>query len=240
MGIVGHLQESKGLSLGNSQKSLKRGSWGLSAPGSKKARKRVENDYFSSFFFGFLARFRLVFDFFGGYVDPGAESPRQPLFRLFSEFSREKAFDSCRWPTISQVQTCESACTLEPPKPRKIQSSSKVTKNPEGPARHLDVSGQKSSPHCLEKILDSQLPSPKSSPKMPPKLFLPHRRGHSFLFQNYPCGEGNCEAIERQKLSRGNFCPGTSRCLAGPTGEVTFGVPPKVTLKVTCHFWTGK
>ena len=54
---------------------------------------------------------------------------------------------------------------------------------------------------------------------MPPKLSLPHRRGHFFLFQNYPCGEGNCEAIERQKLSRGNFCPGTSRCLAGPTGH---------------------
>ena len=53
-------------------------------------------------FFGFLARFRLVFDFFGGYVDPGAESPGQPLFRLFSEFSSEKAFDSC---TISQGTT---------------------------------------------------------------------------------------------------------------------------------------
>ena len=91
--------------------------------------------------------------------------------------------------------------------------------HPEGPARHLDVSGQKLSPHCLETIFDSQLPSPKSSPKMPPKLSLPHRRGHFFLFQNYPCGEGNCEAIERQKLSRGNFCPGTSRCLAGPTGH---------------------
>ena len=79
--------------------------------------------------------------------------------------------------------------------------------NPEGPARHLDVSGQKLSPHCLETIFDSQLPSPKSSPKMPPKLSLPHRRGHFFLFQNYPRGEGNCEAIERQKLSRGNFLP---------------------------------
>ena len=82
--------------------------------------------------------------------------------------------------------------------------------NPEGPARHLDVPGQKLSPHCLETIFDSQLPSPKSSPKMPPKLSLTHRRGHFFLFQNYPCGEGNCEAIERQKLSRGNFCPRTS------------------------------
>ena len=87
--------------------------------------------------------------------------------------------------------------------------------------RHLDVSGQKLSPHCLETIFDSQLLSPKLSPKMPPKLSLPHRRGHFFLFQNYPCGEGNCEAIERQKLSRGNFCPGTSRCLAGPTGPET-------------------
>ena len=53
---------------------------------------------------------------------------------------------------------------------------------------------------------------------MPPKLSLPHRRGHFVLFQNYPCGEGDCEAIERQKLSRGNFCPGTSRCLAGTSG----------------------
>ena len=96
--------------------------------------------------------------------------------------------------------------------------------SPEGPARHLDVSGQKLSPHCLETIFDSQLPSPKSSPKMPPKLSLPHRRGHFFLFQNYPCGEGNCEAIERQKLSRGNFCPGTSRCLAGPVLCQNFGL----------------
>ena len=56
-------------------------------------------------FSGFLARFRLVFDFFWGSVDPGAESPRQPLFRLSSESSREKAFDSCRWPTISQDMT---------------------------------------------------------------------------------------------------------------------------------------
>ena len=76
---------------------------------------------------------------------------------------------------------------------------------PEGSARHLDVPGQKLSPHCLEPIFDSQLPSPKSSPKMPPKLSLPHRRGHFFLFQNYPCGEGNCEAIERHLDVPGQF-----------------------------------
>ena len=79
--------------------------------------------------------------------------------------------------------------------------------NPEGPARHLDVPGQKLSPHCLETIFDSQLPSPKSSPKMPPKLSLPHRRGHFFLFQNYPCGEGNCEAIRETKIVPGQFLP---------------------------------
>ena len=43
-----------------------------------------------------------------------------------------------------------------------------------------------------------------------------------FLFQNYPRGEGNCETMERQKLSRGNSCPATSRCLFWPTGWRTF------------------
>ena len=37
---------------------------------------------------------------------------------------------------------------------------------------------------CLEAIFDSQLPSPKLSPKMPPKLSLPHKRGLFILFQN--------------------------------------------------------
>ena len=88
---------------------------------------------------------------------------------------------------------------------------------PEGPARHLDASRQKLTPHCLAPIFDSQLPSPKLSLKMPPKLPLPHNRGHFFLFQNCPRGEGICAAIERQKLSRGNFCLAASRCLFWPT-----------------------
>ena len=89
---------------------------------------------------------------------------------------------------------------------------------PEGPARYLDASRQKLTPHCLAAIFDSQLPSPKLSLKMPPELPLPHNRGHLFLFQNCPRGEGNCAAIERQKLSRGNFCLAASRCLSGPSG----------------------
>ena len=55
---------------------------------------------------------------------------------------------------------------------------------PEGPARHLDASRQKLTPYCLAAIFDSQLTSPKLSLKMPPKLPLPHKRGHFFLFQN--------------------------------------------------------
>ena len=59
---------------------------------------------------------------------------------------------------------------------------------------------------------------PTLSPKMPPKLSLPHKRGLFILFQNWPRGEGNCETSERQKLSRGNLCPATSICLFWPTG----------------------
>ena len=76
--------------------------------------------------------------------------------------------------------------------------------------------------YCLAAIFDSQLTSPKLSFKMPPKLPLPHKRGHFFLCQNWPHGEGNCAAIERQKLSRGKCCLAASRCLSGPSG---FGAP---------------
>ena len=82
--------------------------------------------------------------------------------------------------------------------------------NPEGPARHLDASRQKLTAHCLAAIFDSQLPSPKLSLKLPPKLPLPHKRGHFFLFQNCPCGEGNSAVIERQSrqfLPRGIEMP---------------------------------
>ena len=57
---------------------------------------------------------------------------------------------------------------------------------PEGPARHLDASRQKLTPHCLAAIFDSQLPSPKLSLKMPPKLPLPHNRGIFSSFKIAP------------------------------------------------------
>ena len=40
---------------------------------------------------------------------PRAERPREPLLRLFPDFSRERPFrlDPCRRPTISEVQRTE-------------------------------------------------------------------------------------------------------------------------------------
>ena len=68
----------KGLSLENPEKNLKRGSRALSAPGSNE--KESKNYKMSSFFSGFWP----VFDSFSSLFSPGAESPREPLFGLFS------------------------------------------------------------------------------------------------------------------------------------------------------------
>ena len=74
-----------------------------------------------------------------------------------------------------------------PPKiPRNPKYRKRPFFNPEGPARHLDASRQKLTPHCLAAIFDSQLPSPKLSLKMPPKLPLPHNRGHFSSFKIAP------------------------------------------------------
>ena len=80
-------------------------------------------------------------------------------------------------------------------------------------------------PAISRQFLTLNYPRPKLSPNMPPKLPLPHNRGHFFLFQNCPRGEGNCAAVERQKLSRGNFCLAASRCLSGPSGLGRLAVP---------------
>ena len=97
---------------GKLKKKSEKGFPGPLGPGVKKGSKKTIKRLFFKFFSGFWLVFDSFFDFFGGYVDPGAESPRQPLFRLFSEFSREKAFDSCRWPTISQSEGLFRKMTL--------------------------------------------------------------------------------------------------------------------------------
>ena len=68
----------------------------------------------------------------------------------------------------------------------------------QGLARHRDASRQKLSPHCLKKMFDSQSPSPKLSPNMPPELPLPHKRG---LFSCFRIASA-VSVIARQCLPR--------------------------------------
>ena len=78
--------------------------------------------------------------------------------------------------------------------------------------------GKNCLPTVSRQFLTRNYPRPNRLLKCLPNCLSPTREGLFILFQNYPRGEGNCETSERQKLSRGNFCPGTSRCLAEPTG----------------------
>ena len=97
-------RSQEGLSLENSEKSLKRGSRGLLAPGSKNPKKESKTTTFQVFF-----RVRPVFNLFSTFFElfrPRCrEAPGTP-FRTFSEFSRKgKAFL-----TPVEGQRCRNSC----------------------------------------------------------------------------------------------------------------------------------
>ena len=82
-------------------------------------------------------------------------------------------------------------------------------------------------PHCLETIFESQLPSPKLSPEMPPKLSLAHKRGNFFSFKINPAvrvtarqlKDKNCLAAisdqRHQDVSSGPLGDPFSQCISG-------------------------
>ena len=70
--------------------------------------------------------------------------------------------------------------------------------------RDIKMSRRALWPNCLLKYLLSCL-----SPK----------RGHSSSFENYPCGEGNCETIERQNCLAPIFVPRHQDISFGPLGR---------------------
>ena len=94
-----------------------------------------------------------------------------------------------------------------------------TTNLPEGPARQIDVSRQKLSPHCPDAIFDSQLPSPKLSPKMPPKLSLPHKRGLFFSsFKINPAVRVIARQVRGKNCPAAMFAPRHQSVSSGPLG----------------------
>ena len=87
--MVGLYRGQKGLSL-DSKKSLKRFEKGFQSPGAEKESKMTIFQVF--FFFSRVFGSFSTFQVFSSFLDPGAERPWEPLFGLFSEFSREKPF----------------------------------------------------------------------------------------------------------------------------------------------------
>ena len=83
---------------------------------------------------------------------------------------------------------------------------------PEGPAQHLNASRQQLTPHCLAAILDSQLPSPKLSPKCLPNCLSPTREVFFPLSKLPPrrgqlCRDRVAKIVSRQFLPRGIEMP---------------------------------
>ena len=90
----------------------------------------------------------------------------------------------------------------------------------ESPARHLNASRQKLTPHCLAAIFDSQLPSPKLSLKMPPKSIASPltREGFFSCLKIGPAVRVIPRQLSGHKMSLGNFASRHRNASAGPLG----------------------
>ena len=100
-----------------------------------------------------------------------------------------------------------------------IPLNSPNSHDPEGPARQIDVSRQKWSPHCLEAIFDSQLPSPKLSPKMPlPNCLSPTREGFLSSFKINPAVRVIARQVRGKNCLAAIFAPRHQSVLFWPTG----------------------
>ena len=95
-----------GLFLENSEKSLKRGCRGLSAPRSiaSKSQKRVKNWPKLK---KYLKNSHLLL-FFELFLAPGPRGPGNPVSDFFRSFLGRGLFNPCRWPTMSQIYRIEN------------------------------------------------------------------------------------------------------------------------------------
>ena len=94
--------------------------------------------------------------------------------------------------------------------------------------RQIDVSRQKLSPHCLEAIFDSQLPSPTLSPKMPPKLSISptlSREGFLSSFKINPAVRVIARQVRDKNCLAAIFAPRHQSVSSGPLGVRTVPSP---------------
>ena len=101
---------------------------------------------------------------------------------------------------------------------------------PEGPARRLDASRQKLTPYCLAAIFDSQLPSPELSLKMPPRLPLPHKRGHLSSFKIDPVVRVTARQLSSKNCLAAIFASRHQDASPGPLG---LGAPISLRFNLT-------
>ena len=100
---------------------------------------------------------------------------------------------------------------------------------PRGPCETSWCLAAKIVSYCLKTIFDSQLPSPKLSPKMPPKLSLAHKRGLLSSFKITPVVRVLARQLRGQNCLAAIFCLATSRCLFWPTGSASESHPQNST-----------
>ena len=100
--------------------------------------------------------------------------------------------------------------------PKLPQRSAPLSGGSLTPSRHLDVSRRKLTPHCLATIFDSQLPSPKLSPKMPPKLSLAHKRGPFSSFKITPAVRVTARQLRDKNCLAAIFAPRHQGVSFGP------------------------
>ena len=72
---------------------------------------------------------------------------------------------------------------------------------------------------CLDAIFDSQLPSSKLSPKMPPKLSLPHKRGPFSSFKTNPAVRVIARQVRDKNCLAAIVAPRHQSVSQGPLGR---------------------
>ena len=91
--------------------------------------------------------------------------------------------------------------------------------NPEVPARQIDVSRQKLSPHCLEAILTRSYPRPNCLLKCLPNCLFPTREGFLSSFKINPAVRVIARQVRDKNCLAAIFAPRHQSVSSGPLGS---------------------